>query len=96
MPVAVRYLTLPAIPPPLPPLSYLSINYFCCVGDVNAIADTVIHAQIYKYLIDLHEILVRIRANQAGYFFLKHIALGLQFCFKARKYSYEIHEGYNT
>ena len=33
-------------------------------GDVNAIADTVIHAQIYKYLIDLHEILVRIRANQ--------------------------------
>jgi hypothetical protein len=37
---------------------------------VNAIADTVIHAQIYKYLIDLHEILVRIRANQAGYFFL--------------------------
>jgi hypothetical protein len=31
---------------------------------VNAIADTVIHAQIYKYLIDLHEILVRIRANQ--------------------------------
>jgi hypothetical protein len=59
---------LPVLPPP-PPLRYLSTDNFCCAGDVNAIADTVIHAQIYKYLIDLHEILVRIRANQAGYIF---------------------------
>eukprot|EP00092_Neocalanus_flemingeri_P011414 GFUD01012300.1.p1 GENE.GFUD01012300.1~~GFUD01012300.1.p1 ORF type:complete len:1967 (-),score=283.48 GFUD01012300.1:286-6186(-) len=34
------------------------------LGDVNAIADTVIHAQIYKYLIELHDIMVKIRANQ--------------------------------
>ena len=34
------------------------------LGDVNSIADTVIHAQIYKYLIDLHEIMNKIRANQ--------------------------------
>ena len=34
------------------------------LGDVNTIADTVIHAQIYKYLIELHDIMVRIRTNQ--------------------------------
>ena len=34
------------------------------LGDVNTIADTVIHAQIYKYLIELHDIMVKIRANQ--------------------------------
>ena len=34
------------------------------LGDVNSIADTVIHAQIYKYLIDLHEIMNKIRLNQ--------------------------------
>ena len=34
------------------------------LGDVNTIADTVIHAQIYKYLIELHDIMVRIRNNQ--------------------------------
>ena len=34
------------------------------LGDVNSIADTVIHAQIYKYLIDLHDIMNKIRANQ--------------------------------
>ena len=33
---------------------------------MNSIADTVIHAQIYKYLIDLHEIMNKIRANQGG------------------------------
>ena len=34
------------------------------LGDVNSIADTVIHAQIYKYLIELHDIMVKIRNNQ--------------------------------
>ena len=34
------------------------------LGDVNSIADTVIHAQIYKYLIDLYDIMNKIRANQ--------------------------------
>ena len=33
------------------------------LGDVNIIADIVIHAQIYKYLIELHDIMVRIRTN---------------------------------
>ena len=35
-----------------------------CLGDVNSIADTVIHAQIYKYLIELYDIMVKIRNNQ--------------------------------
>merc|ERR1719419_571333 len=34
------------------------------LGDVNSIADTVIHAQIYKYLIELYDIMVKIRNNQ--------------------------------
>lgn len=34
------------------------------LGNINTIADTVIHAQIYKYLIELYEIMVRIRNNQ--------------------------------
>eukprot|EP00095_Tigriopus_kingsejongensis_P007384 maker-scaffold1916_size24942-snap-gene-0.4 protein:Tk07384 transcript:maker-scaffold1916_size24942-snap-gene-0.4-mRNA-1 annotation:"250 kda substrate of akt" len=34
------------------------------LGNINHIADTVIHAQIYKYLIELHEIMVKIRNNQ--------------------------------
>ena len=34
------------------------------LGNINHIADTVIHAQIYKYLIELFEIMVRIRNNQ--------------------------------
>ncbi len=34
------------------------------LGNVNRIADTVIHAMVYKYLVELFDILVRIRANQ--------------------------------
>ena len=34
------------------------------LGNINHIADTVIHAQIYKYLIELFEIMVKIRNNQ--------------------------------
>jgi len=34
------------------------------LGDINTITDTVIHAQIYKYLIELQDVLVKIRANQ--------------------------------
>ncbi len=34
------------------------------LGNVNHIADTVIHAMVYKYLVELFDILVRIRANQ--------------------------------
>ena len=34
------------------------------LGNINRIADTVIHAQIYKYLIELFEVMVKIRANQ--------------------------------
>ena len=34
------------------------------LGNINRIADTVIHAQIYKYLIELFDILVKIRCNQ--------------------------------
>jgi hypothetical protein len=36
------------------------------LGNINHIADTVIHAQIYKYLIELFEIMVRIRNNQVS------------------------------
>ena len=38
------------------------------LGDVNSIVDTVIHAQIYKYLIDLYDIMNKIRANQVRKF----------------------------
>ncbi|XP_040580670.1 ral GTPase-activating protein subunit alpha-1 [Lepeophtheirus salmonis] len=34
------------------------------LGNINQIADTVIHAQIYKYLIELYEVIVKIRNNQ--------------------------------
>ena len=34
------------------------------LGNINAIGDTVIHAQIYKYLIELFDIMVKIRSNQ--------------------------------
>lgn len=34
------------------------------MGNINAIGDTVIHAQIYKYLIELFDIMVKIRNNQ--------------------------------
>ena len=34
------------------------------LGNINAIQDPAIHAQIYKYLIELFEILVKIRNNQ--------------------------------
>ncbi len=34
------------------------------LGNINHIADTVIHAMVYKYLVELFDILVRIRANQ--------------------------------
>ena len=34
------------------------------LGNINAIGDALIHAQIYKYLIELFEILVKIRNNQ--------------------------------
>ena len=34
------------------------------LGNINHIADTVIHAQIYKYLIELFDIMVKIRNNQ--------------------------------
>ncbi len=34
------------------------------LGNINRIADTVIHAMIYKYLIELFEIMVKIRSNQ--------------------------------
>ena len=37
------------------------------LGNINHIADTVIHAQIYKYLIELFEIMVRIRNNQVSW-----------------------------
>ena len=34
------------------------------LGNINAIGDTLIHAQIYKYLIELFDIMVKIRSNQ--------------------------------
>ena len=34
------------------------------LGNINTIQDPVIHAQIYKYLIELFEILAKIRNNQ--------------------------------
>jgi len=34
------------------------------MGDVNAVGDAAIHAMVYKYLIELFDILVKIRANQ--------------------------------
>ena len=34
------------------------------LGNINAIGDIVIHAQIYKYLIELFDIMVKIRSNQ--------------------------------
>ena len=34
------------------------------LGNINSIGDPLIHAQIYKYLIELFEILLKIRNNQ--------------------------------
>ncbi|QQP41284.1 Putative Rho GTPaseactivating protein CG5521like [Caligus rogercresseyi] len=34
------------------------------LGNINAIGDTLIHANIYKYLIELFEVILKIRSNQ--------------------------------
>ena len=65
-------------------------------GDVNSIADTVIHAQIYKYLIDLHDIMNKIRANQVFSQALQSLSVSLVLSLSLRpqiyKYLIDLHD----